>query len=205
MKVLNVVTKIVTLLLYNSLLFIGVNMYLRILKLTGVICIVCFLFSGCSTKYNTKVQPWKGTNEYVNIEADHTSTLNKFNHATVKKENLRYALAISAQAAKDAGFKYFNIIGPEETARFLNSQNVTTIEDVIEVCEDTFSYFSIRDRCNSATYEYGSGVSRRYSVIIIVRFSNEEQKEKTLFHAENILNEAIDYGLNPEYFRSIER
>ena len=169
--------------------------------------IMGLLFTGCGRNYQTNITPFGGKDNKAVIVADQDSATSYLFQNAVKRTNFRYALAIAAQLTKDKGYTYFSIISPNNAVDELEDSNSQTMEDAVKKCDESF-YMLITEAsegCNSMVAAFTNNMLYRYELMTTIAYHNENRDDGATFNAENILKEAIDYGLNPDYFRKIER
>lgn len=177
------------------------------LKTVIMVGAIGLLFVGCGRSFQTQITPYGINENKAVIVADHESTTSYLFQNSIKRANFRYSLAVSAQLAKDKGFKYFSIVSPSNTVDELESGMPKTMKEAVNVCDETFNMLITEafEGCGSMVTPFRSGVMYRYDVMVTIEYHNENRNDGATFNAEQILKEAKDYGLNEEYFRKIQR
>jgi len=185
-------------------------MNIKILKSFTVMVLLGIVLNGCGNKFSTVVSPdGKNVNGeesnriYIHVDREQEWTIRTKEYA--KSNNMKYAFASASKSTLDAGYKYFSIVLPFEGVRTLGENNSITLDEAVETCKDTFSWFwwNKREGCDSSIMEYQAGFTYRYPFTMTIVYHNDETQlnDSTTFDAEKILKEAVGvYRLNPEYF-----
>ena len=182
---------------------------------------------GCSISpsYKTDVIPIEDNNKHiVNIDVDQEVTFfGKSQESNIVRVNYKYALAASAQAAKDAGFKYFSIIEPERLLKQYKKKNVSNIQEAYDTCAKGDESFKIHAdyihsrfwknhykddeyNCSTITYKHshsylmgGTGVHKNIKFKIELH-NDLRPNSNSIFNANDVLNSDLIKSLNKNYF-----
>lgn len=197
---------------------------IRKIKLYVTAGVASLILTGCGTSYSTMITPTqKNVKDRVLITMNQSSSALPFQYGKIARENFKYALGASAQTTKDSGYKYFKIDGPSQITDLMQEKNVKTIDEIYNACDqgvDSFAYSltyrglatdlgsSNINRCDSITRRYddtGVAVYSHNVVSFAIKMTNDFIENQTFINAEEALKSDLLKGLNPDYFKEMDR
>lgn len=96
-------------------------------------------------KNRFKIEQIKPDENRFYIEADDVTSQIIFFPERIAKANLPYALGIAATKTKEKGYRYFNIIAPQNFLAVLKDHKIKNAQELIDVCNDSDDEYQIGD------------------------------------------------------------
>lgn len=198
-------------------------MYKKIINIAVITIVAGVFFSGCTlmTKYDTTVMPSFEDKALVTINVNQDSTSAGFiMSGSVVRTNYMYSFGVAAQAAKDAGYTHFSIIGPDDFLKQLLDRNVKNVQEAYDACNSGSGSFAMglsyrkfmeeRNNCDSIVRVFNKhtlfgGTVVHKPVSFNIKLHNEPVKSNYTFNAADVLSSSFVKGLNHEYFKNINR